>query len=132
MCIISVVNLIWNFLATFKSIQKFCSTLYLYSDLNSYNIYLLLNGLLSKIIFLGLTDRPDCPRFPQVENIAHDSCLLSWKPPQNDGGSFITQYIVEKLELPGDKWHKACVSRFVCYVLYFSQILMMKMLSKFV
>ena len=30
--------------------------------------------------------------------------MLTWKPPLNDGGGFITQYIVEKLEQGMSSW----------------------------
>ena len=57
-------------------------------------------------------DVPDSPRFLQIETIYHDSVLLSWKPPLNDGGSAVTQYIVEKLEPPMTKWIRCCTTRF--------------------
>ena len=62
---------------------------------------------------LCVADLPDPPRFPQVENIFHDSVLMTWKPPLNDGGSFISQYIVEKCEPPGENWVRCAVTRSV-------------------
>ena len=59
-----------------------------------------------------VSDVPDAPRFLQIENIYHDSVLLSWKAPLNDGGSSVTQYVVEKLEPPMTKWIRCCVTRF--------------------
>lgn len=59
----------------------------------------------------ALTDVPDPVRFLQVENIFHDSVMLSWKPPTNDGGGTITQYIVEKLEVPMTSWIRVGTSR---------------------
>jgi hypothetical protein len=56
-------------------------------------------------------DRPDPPRYPTCENIRDDSVLLSWKPPLNDGGSFITQYIVEKCEPPNTNWLRVAPAR---------------------
>lgn len=38
----------------------------------------------------------DAPDQPKVENITKDSVTLSWKKPLNDGGSKITDYIIEK------------------------------------
>ena len=60
---------------------------------------------------LSLTDRPDAPRFPVVENIRDDSVVLSWKPPLNDGGSFITEYVIEKCEPPATNWIRVCSTR---------------------
>jgi serine/threonine protein kinase len=69
-------------------------------------------GTDSAVIKIQVNDLPDPPRYVQVENIAHDSLLLTWKPPQNDGGSFITQYVVEKLEPSTGKWIRCATPRF--------------------
>ena len=62
---------------------------------------------------LMILDCPDPPRFPQVENIFQDSCLLTWKPPMNDGGSCITNYVIEKCEPPSQHWIKSATPRLV-------------------
>jgi len=59
-----------------------------------------------------VTDVPDPPRFLNVDTIYHDSVLLTWKPPLNDGGGFITQYIVEKLEQGMTNWIRCCTTRY--------------------
>ena len=41
-----------------------------------------------------------------------DSATLSWRPPEDDGGSYITNYIIEKLQPDTGKWVKAAISRF--------------------
>ena len=56
-------------------------------------------------------DRPDPPRFPVIENIRDESVVMSWKPPLNDGGSFITAYIVEKREAPSNNWIRVASTR---------------------
>ena len=48
-----------------------------------------------------------------VENIRDDSVVLSWKPPLNDGGSFITEYVIERNEPPSDKWIRVASTRYV-------------------
>ena len=58
------------------------------------------------------TDIPDPPRFLNVDTIYHDSVMLTWKPPLNDGGGFITQYIVEKLEQGMANWIRCCTTRY--------------------
>ena len=46
------------------------------------------------------------PRNVYVSKINRTSVTLNWKRPEYDGGSRITGYIVEKLELPKGRWVK--------------------------
>lgn len=66
----------------------------------------------SAIIKIQISDRPDPPRFPLVENIGVDSLSLSWKSPVWDGGSNITNYLVEKREHNMDTWIRVGNTRF--------------------
>lgn len=59
-----------------------------------------------------LLDRPDPPRYPAVDNIGHDSLALTWKPPGWDGGSNITNYLVERREHPMSSWIRVGSTRF--------------------
>ncbi|PSN48991.1 hypothetical protein C0J52_03867 [Blattella germanica] len=59
-----------------------------------------------------LDNRPDPPKFPTAENIGHDSLALTWKPPTWDGGSNITNYLVEKREHPMSSWIRVGSTRF--------------------
>ncbi|XP_021346443.1 twitchin-like isoform X8 [Mizuhopecten yessoensis] len=63
------------------------------------------------VIKIQINDRPDPPRFPVAENIREDSVVLSWKPPMNDGGSFITGYVIEKCEPPSQHWVRIASTR---------------------
>ncbi|CAA98064.2 Twitchin [Caenorhabditis elegans] len=67
----------------------------------------------SASIRLKVVDKPASPQHIRVEDIAPDCCTLYWMPPSSDGGSPITNYIVEKLDLrhSDGKWEK--VSSFV-------------------
>ncbi|CAH1103156.1 unnamed protein product [Psylliodes chrysocephalus] len=56
------------------------------------------------IIKIQIADRPDPPRFPAADNIGHDSLALTWKAPVWDGGSNITNYLVERREHPLSTW----------------------------
>jgi len=58
-----------------------------------------------------LIDVPGAPHDPQVESISDESVALSWQPPEDDGGSYITNYLVEKLDPDTGKWIKAATSR---------------------
>lgn len=54
-----------------------------------------------------IADKPLIPEGPIiVEALLKNSVIISWKPPTDDGGSMITNYIVEKCEAKeGEKWH---------------------------
>ncbi|ESO03551.1 hypothetical protein HELRODRAFT_191869 [Helobdella robusta] len=66
----------------------------------------------SAIIKIAVNDVPDPPKLLNVDNLYHDSVMLSWKPPLNDGGGFITQYIVEKREEGMSNWVRCAPTRF--------------------
>lgn len=54
-----------------------------------------------------VVDRPSPPQGPlDVSDITPDTCTLSWKTPLDDGGSPITNYVVEKMDTNGI-WVKA-------------------------
>jgi hypothetical protein len=64
------------------------------------------------VIKIQISDRPDPPRFPTVDNIGVDSLALGWKAPVWDGGSNITNYLVEKREHPLQTWIRVGTTRF--------------------
>lgn len=46
-----------------------------------------------------VVDKPSPPVGPlDVSDITPETCTISWKPPLDDGGSPITNYIIEKLD----------------------------------
>ncbi|KAL3100480.1 hypothetical protein niasHS_000183 [Heterodera schachtii] len=50
-------------------------------------------------------DRPAPPKRPlAVDNVARDSCTLSWQPPEDDGGSEVTNYVVECRDVGSQVW----------------------------
>ncbi|CAF1005403.1 unnamed protein product [Adineta steineri] len=54
-----------------------------------------------------VVDKPDTPEGPlEINDIKPDSCVLTWKPPKNDGGSPISSYIIEKFDTKKDEWQK--------------------------
>ncbi|KAL8579176.1 hypothetical protein ACOMHN_010760 [Nucella lapillus] len=82
-------------------------------DDGPYRLFLENNlGSDSAVLKIQINDRPDPPRFPVIENIRDESVVMSWKPPLNDGGSFITSYIVEKREAPSNNWIRVASTRF--------------------
>ncbi|CAF4156749.1 unnamed protein product, partial [Rotaria sordida] len=61
---------------------------------------------------IHVSDVPGAPRNVQVDSVMDDSVVLSWHAPEEDGGSYITHYVVEKLDPDTGKWVKAATSRF--------------------
>lgn len=50
-------------------------------------------------------DKPSPPEEPlRVTGVSSDKCTLSWRPPQHDGGSPITHYIIERRETSRLAW----------------------------
>ncbi|RWS15514.1 twitchin-like protein, partial [Dinothrombium tinctorium] len=72
-------------------------------------------GVDSAIINVQISDRPDPPRFPAVETVGDDFVTISWKPPQWDGGSAITNYVIEKREPTMTSWVRCGVTRFTLH-----------------
>eukprot|EP00088_Acartia_fossae_P029114 TRINITY_DN2992_c0_g1_i3.p1 TRINITY_DN2992_c0_g1~~TRINITY_DN2992_c0_g1_i3.p1 ORF type:complete len:1274 (+),score=352.65 TRINITY_DN2992_c0_g1_i3:337-3822(+) len=64
------------------------------------------------LINVCVSDRPDPPRWPQTSQIGTDSLVLEWQVPSWDGGSSITNYVVEKQELPMTSWTRVGHTRF--------------------
>jgi predicted phage tail protein len=87
------------------------------SDTGNYTIHLINNvGKDSASCRVLVVDKPQPPQGPlDVSDITPDSCTLTWRPPLDDGGSPITNYVVERLD-PIGIWVK--VSSFVRNVHY--------------
>ena len=64
------------------------------------------------LINVQISDCPDPPRWPQASQIGTDSLVLEWQVPTWDGGSSITNYVVEKQELPMTSWCRVGHTRF--------------------
>ena len=47
---------------------------------------------------------PGAPSIPTVSDVTRDSCMLSWQPPEKDGGSPITGYHVERRSNTSKRW----------------------------
>ncbi|KAK7507540.1 hypothetical protein BaRGS_00001475, partial [Batillaria attramentaria] len=47
---------------------------------------------------------PDAPEAPTVSDVFHDSAVVSWQPPANDGGSPVTGYTVERQSSFSPRW----------------------------
>ncbi|XP_067934437.1 twitchin-like [Watersipora subatra] len=58
-----------------------------------------------------VNDSPDAPHGLVVEQGAGTHVTLSWLSPLNNGGSTVTEYLVEKKDLTGDKWIRVATTR---------------------
>ncbi|VVC32972.1 Hypothetical protein CINCED_3A025396 [Cinara cedri] len=58
-----------------------------------------------------VTDRPSPPGKVHVSKTSGKSVTLSWKPPEDDGGCKIGNYIIEYNRVGWDMWLKASTSR---------------------
>ena len=38
----------------------------------------------------------------EISDITPENCSLSWRPPADDGGSPITNYVIEKMDVSSD------------------------------
>lgn len=55
-----------------------------------------------KVIVL---DHPSAPRGPlDISNVTKNGCELDWKPPEDDGGSEISHYAIEKQDASSGRW----------------------------
>lgn len=56
-------------------------------------------------IEVNVTGRPSPPTGPiEISSITSESCVIAWQPPEDDGGTDITNYIVEKRESGSTAW----------------------------
>uniref|UniRef100_A0A8C1Q0I9 Titin n=1 Tax=Cyprinus carpio TaxID=7962 RepID=A0A8C1Q0I9_CYPCA len=56
-------------------------------------------------VTVNVIGRPSPPEGPiEISSITSESCVLSWNPPEDDGGTDITNYIIEKRESGCTAW----------------------------
>ena len=64
-----------------------------------------INGKDTADVKVLIIDKPDSPRGPlKVSDVYDKGCTLSWNPPEDDGGSPIENYVVEKLDEATGRW----------------------------
>ncbi|CAD6240006.1 GSCOCG00002463001-RA-CDS [Cotesia congregata] len=75
-------------------------------DVGDYTLKLVnTHGEASTEIKLIIGQEPGKPEGPLVvKNIRHDRVTIQWKPPKDDGGYDITEYIIEKCEKTKKTW----------------------------
>lgn len=72
-------------------------------------------GVDSAVVNVVISDRPDPPRYPIVENVGDENVTISWQAPLWNGGSQITNYVIEKREAGMSSWVKAATTRFLVH-----------------
>ena len=59
---------------------------------------------LYKVVSSLIQDPPGPPSAPEASEVTKESCVLSWQPPTEDGGTPITGYLVERCTVPNARW----------------------------
>ena len=59
---------------------------------------------------MSCVDKPGKPGAPEVKEATKSSATLTWKPPSDNGGSEITNYVVEYRADGAFKWKRATES----------------------
>lgn len=57
-------------------------------------------------LFYTSPDKPGPPAAFDLSDITNESCGLAWNPPRDDGGSPVTNYIVECRQTDKEEWVK--------------------------
>ena len=60
-----------------------------------------------EFVLLFSLDVPEAPGKPEVTAVDRKEITITWSPPESDGGSPVTGYIVEKKETTSTRWTKA-------------------------
>ena len=58
------------------------------------------------LLYLKPEEKPDAPSTPECLATTDDSITILWKAPANDGGSRVTNYVVEYQEKTSQKYHR--------------------------
>lgn len=66
------------------------------------------SGTDEAIVEVHILDRPTKPVGPlDVSNIFKDRCTVEWKPPKDDGGLPLIEYVLEKMDAATGRWQPA-------------------------
>uniref|UniRef100_A0AAY4B969 Uncharacterized protein n=1 Tax=Denticeps clupeoides TaxID=299321 RepID=A0AAY4B969_9TELE len=68
-------------------------------------------GIDQQTVELDVADVPDPPRGIKASDVSRDSVSLDWCAPANDGGSRVTNYIVEKCATTSERWIRVAQTR---------------------
>jgi PREDICTED: titin-like len=71
-------------------------------------------GLIAAIVFTSavmVVRRPGPPGKPEVVNVQMDRCTVKYLAPRDDGGSPITEYIIECKHTSAENWYRVTKDR---------------------
>uniref|UniRef100_A0A671S3A4 Uncharacterized protein n=1 Tax=Sinocyclocheilus anshuiensis TaxID=1608454 RepID=A0A671S3A4_9TELE len=68
-------------------------------------------GIDQQTVELDVADVPDPPRGIKASDVSRDSVTLHWVTSANDGGSKVTNYIIEKCATTAERWIRVGQSR---------------------
>lgn len=68
-------------------------------------------GIDQQTVELDVADVPDPPRGIKASDVSRDSVTLHWVVPASDGGSRVTNYIIEKCATTAERWIRVGQSR---------------------
>lgn len=71
-----------------------------------YSILACFSNTPANFIQPSLADVPGKPDVPNVTGVDRTHVALSWSPPESDGGSPITGYLIEKKDVSSTRWMK--------------------------
>lgn len=57
-------------------------------------------------VVLSSPDKPGPPAAFDISEVTNESCAMAWNPPRDDGGSPITNYIIESRQMDKEEWVK--------------------------
>ncbi|KAJ8416947.1 hypothetical protein AAFF_G00328250 [Aldrovandia affinis] len=64
------------------------------------------SGRATATVDVNILDKPGPPAAFDISEITKESCFLAWNPPRDDGGSPVTNYIVERKASDSEAWQK--------------------------
>ena len=60
---------------------------------------------------VNVLDVPSKPRHMHVDEVRAEHVKLSWAPPEDDGGTPITSYLVRYMDIDSGEWVTACTTQ---------------------
>ena len=86
-----------------KGVQRKSSGYYIITAKNRF-------GVDKQTVELDVADVPSPPKDLVISDVSRDSITFTWSPPEDDGGTPIINYIVEKCPTTGDRWIRAATT----------------------
>ncbi|XP_010772394.1 titin-like, partial [Notothenia coriiceps] len=84
---------------TIAKTQRDDSSTYIIEATNS-------SGRATATVDVNILDKPGPPAAFDISEITNETCFLAWNPPRDDGGSRVTNYIVERRNVDSEIWHR--------------------------